>query len=77
MQKLKNINIGLIQKEIYAPDILQAIKTGEGVFTVYRVSNEEEGKKWLKEKKIDGLLLRSEKEQNSLVLVVLKKEVFD
>jgi ABC-2 type transport system permease protein len=72
--EIKNINIGLIQKEIYAPDILQAIKTGVGVFTVYHVSNEEEGRKWLKEKKIDGLLLKSEKEQNSLVLVVLKKE---
>ena len=72
--EIKNINIGLIQKEIYAPDILQTIKTGAGVFTVYHVSNEEEGRKWLKEKKIDGLLLKSEKEQNSLVLVVLKKE---
>lgn len=72
--KIKNINIGIIQKEMYAPDILQAIKTGAGVFTVYHVANEEEGKKWLKEKKIDGLLLKSEKEQNSLVLVVLKKE---
>jgi ABC-2 type transport system permease protein len=72
--EIKNINIGLIQKEIYAADILQAIKTGVGVFTVYHVSNEEEGRKWLKEKKIDGLLLKSEKEQNSIVLVVLKKE---
>ena len=72
--EIKNINIGLIQKEMYAPDILQAIKTGVGVFTVYHVANEAEGRKWLKEKKIDGLLLKPEKEQNSLVLVVLKKE---
>ena len=71
---VKKINIGLIQKEIYAPVILQTITSAERVFTVSRVSNEEEGKRWLKEKKIDGLLLRSEKEQNSLVLVVLKKE---
>ena len=70
----KKINIGLIQKEMYAPVILQTIKSADKVFTVSRVSNEEEGKRWLKEKKIDGLLLRSEKEQNSLVLVVLKKE---
>ena len=70
----KKINIGLIQQEIYAPAILQAIKSADRVFTALRVSNEEEGKKWLKEKKIDGLLLRSEKERNSLVLVVLKKE---
>jgi ABC-2 type transport system permease protein len=47
---------------------------GDGVFTVYHIANEVEARKWLKEKKIDGLLLKSEKEQNSLVLVVLKKE---
>ena len=70
----KKINIGLIQKEMYAPVILQTIESAKRVFTVSRVSNEEEGKKWLKEKKIDGLLLISEKEQNSLVLVVIKKE---
>ena len=70
----KKINIGLIQKEQYAPVVLQAIKSADRVFTVSRVSDEEEGNRWLKEKKIDGLLLRSEKEQNSLVLVVLKKE---
>ncbi|MBA3018006.1 MAG: ABC transporter permease [Proteobacteria bacterium] len=70
----KKINIGLIQKEMVAPVILQAIRSAGGVFTVFRISNEEEGKRWLKEKKIDGLLLRSEKERNSLVLVVLKKE---
>jgi ABC-2 type transport system permease protein len=73
-EDVKKINIGLIQKETYAPVILQTIKSADRVFTVSRVSNEEEGKKWLIEKKIDGLLLRSEKEQNSLVLVVLKKE---
>ncbi len=72
--EIKNINIGLIQKEIYDPDILQAIKMGAGVFTVYHVASEEEGIKWLKEKKIDGLLSKSEKDKNSLVLVVLKKE---
>lgn len=70
----KKINIGLIQKETYAPVIVQTVKSADKVFTVSTVYNEEEGKKWLKEKKIDGLLLRSEKEPSSLVLVVLKKE---
>ena len=70
----KKMNIGLIQNEMYAPVILQTIQSADRVFTVSRVSNEEEGKRWLKEKKIDGLLVGSEKEQNSLVLVVLKKE---
>src|SRR4030065_943616 len=70
----KKMNIGLIQKERYALVILHTIQSADRVFTVSRVSNEEEGKRWLKEKKIDGLLLRPEKEQNSIVLVVLKKE---
>lgn len=70
----KKINIGIIQKEMYPPVILQTIQSTEKVFTVSHVSDEGEGKKWLKEKKIDGLLLRSEQEGNSLVLVVLKKE---
>jgi len=74
--EIKNINIGLIKDEIYAPDILQAIKASPGVFSVYHAANEEESRKWLKEKKIDGLLLTSENKQNSLVLVVLKKEAF-
>lgn len=68
------IKIGLIQKEMYAPAILQAIQSAHGVFTVSRVSSEKQGQTWLKEKKIDGLLLRSEKDQNRLVLVVLRKE---
>jgi ABC-2 type transport system permease protein len=70
----KKINIGLIQNEMYAPVILQTIKSADRVFTVSRVSNEEEGNKWIKENKIDCLILRSEKDQNSLILVVLKKD---
>ncbi|MDO8282571.1 MAG: ABC transporter permease [Thermodesulfovibrionia bacterium] len=70
----KKINIGLIQKEMYAPVILQAIRSADRVFTVSFVSDEAEGKLWLKEKKIDGMLVRSEKYENSLDLIVLKKE---
>jgi ABC-2 type transport system permease protein len=70
----KKTTIGLIQKERYAPAILKAITSADRVFTLSRVSTEEEGKRWLKEKKIDGLLLRSEKVPNSLVLIVVKKE---
>jgi len=71
---VKKIKIGLIQNEKYAPAVLNAITAAGRVFTVSRVYNEEEGKRWVKESKLDCLLLRSEKEQNSVVLVVLKKE---
>src|SRR6185369_1352270 len=74
MKDVKKINIGLIQNESYSPVILRTISSADQIFTVARVSDEEDGKRRLTEKKIDGLLVRSEKEQNSLVLVVLKKE---
>ena len=67
-------NIGLIQTEQYAPVIVKAITSAGQLFTILPVSNEDEGKRWIKEKKIDGLLLRSVGEHQSVVLVVLKKE---
>jgi ABC-2 type transport system permease protein len=70
----KKIKIGLVQTETYAPVILRTISSADKLFTVSHVSGEEEGKRWVKEKKLDGLLVRSEKEKGSVVLVVLKKE---
>ena len=72
--EFKKINIGLIQTETYAPAILKTITSADALFTVSRVPDEEEGNRRLKEKKLDGLLVRSEKEKGSVVLVVLKKE---
>ena len=71
---IQKTRIGLVQSEPYAPVILDAVQSADTLFTVFWVSNEEEGKKQLKEKKIEGLLLRPEKEKAGLVLVVLKKE---
>lgn len=71
---VKKITIGLIQTEAYAPAILHTITSAGSIFTVSRVSGEAEGHKLLREKKIDGLLVRSEQEQGRVVLVVLKKE---
>ncbi|OGR23883.1 MAG: hypothetical protein A2277_09120 [Desulfobacterales bacterium RIFOXYA12_FULL_46_15] len=71
---IQKTRIGLIQSEPYAPVILDAVQSADTLFSVLWVPDEEEGKKQVKEKKIDGLLLRSEKEKTGLVLVVLKKE---
>lgn len=38
-----------------------------------RVSSEEEGRSWVKEKRLDGLLLPAENEKNGVILVVLEK----
>lgn len=72
--KVRKINLGVIQAEAYAPAILRTIESAENVFAISLVANEEEGKRRVKENKLDGLILRSEKEKGSVVLVVLKKE---
>jgi len=72
--EIKRVNIGLIQSQHYPPVILESIQSADKLFSILTVSSKEEGNQWLKEKKIDGLLLRPEKDKISLVLVVLKKE---
>ncbi len=62
----QKIKIGLIQKEKYAPVIIKSIKAADKVFAISWLSNEAEGKGWLKEKRIDGLLIKSEKGPRSL-----------
>jgi ABC-2 type transport system permease protein len=72
----QKIKIGLIQEEIYPPVIMKSIKAADTVFDVSWFSHEEEGKRRLKEKKIDGLLIKSEKEPQRVELLVLTKASF-
>lgn len=73
-EDVEKINLGIIQTEVYAPVIMQTVTAADTVFTVFPVASEEEGKKRVKEKKLDGLLVRSEDDKGSVALVVLKKE---
>ena len=69
----RKIKIGLIQKEKYSPVIIKSIRAADKVFTIFWISDEYEGTRWLKEKKIDGLLIKSEKKPQNLELLVLTK----
>jgi ABC-2 type transport system permease protein len=64
----KIINLGLIEKETYSPLIQQSLKSAGTLFHLHYVTSEEEGKKKIKEKKLDGLLLKDD------ALIVLKKD---
>ena len=75
-EELQTIQIGLIQNVEYSPVIIQSLKAADTVFVVSWPATEEEGRRWLKEKKIDGFLLKSEKEPQSLELLVLEKASF-
>ena len=73
---VQKIKIGLIQEEAYSPVILKSIEAAEKVFTIFWLTNEAEGKRRLKENKIDGILIKSEREPQRLELVVLAKTSF-
>jgi ABC-2 type transport system permease protein len=69
---LQKINVGLIENEGYSSVIIESLKASDELFLISWLSTEEEGRRWLKEKKIDGLLVIPENKQ-SLELIVLEK----
>ena len=70
---VKKIKMGLIQNATYAPVILQTLTAADELIRLSRVSSAEEGKTWVKEKRLDGLLLPAANEKNGVILVVLEK----
>ena len=70
------VTLGFIQHEAYASTIMESVKAAEPNISLVWIQDEQEGKQLLKEKKIDGVLLRNQHETNSLTLLVLKKESF-
>lgn len=66
--EFKKINLGLIKSETYNPIVLKSINGADKIFNISHIETIEDGKKQIKEKKLDGLLLKSEE------LIVLKKE---
>jgi len=70
---LQKIKIGLIENGSYPLVIVEGIQSADQIFTVFWLSNEEEGERELKEKRVDGILIPSQKEPQSLGLIVLRK----
>jgi len=66
--EFQRMNLGVIKNEAYTPAIIKTIQSADKIFNIVKVETIEDGKKQIKEKKLDGLLLKSEE------LVVLKKE---
>lgn len=71
---VSKIKIGLIQNNIYAPEIIRSVKAAGKFIDVTWLQNQEEGVRLLKEHKIDGVLATNETHHDSLTLLVLKKE---
>lgn len=67
-QKFEKINLGLILNQTYPPAIINSLNSADKIFNISFVTNLDEGKKLIKEKKLNGLLLTTKE------LIVLKKE---
>ena len=72
----QKIKIGLIEKENYLPAVIQSVAFDGSGFVLFWLSDREEGRRWLKERKGDGILIPSEKEPDGLELIVLTKASF-
>jgi len=67
------INIGLIENGSYPPGMVQSLQSADRVFRVSWFSNQAEGKRWLKERLGDGMLVPSAAESQDSALIVLEK----
>lgn len=70
----QEIKVGIIKNEKYDPQILKNIKSGSKLFKFIDVPNIYQGRQWIKDKKIDGMIINSKDNPNRMDLVVLKKE---
>ena len=73
---VQKINIGLLAKGNYPPAMIQSLQSADRVFAVSWHLNEEEGKRWLKERNGDGILVPSGNEAEGCALIVLAKASF-
>jgi ABC-2 type transport system permease protein len=73
---VQKIKIGLLEKGNYAPAMIQSLQSADRAFAVSWLPNEEEGKRWLKERNGDGILVPSGKTAEDCALIVLAKASF-
>jgi len=73
---VQKVKIGLLEKGNYPPAMIQSLQSADRAFAVSWHPNEEEGKRWLKERNGDGILVPSGKEAEGCDLIVLAKASF-
>ena len=71
---VSNIKLGLLQAHSYDPAVLKSISSVDKLITVTWIKSEPEGRRLLKEKQLDAVLLTNSSKPSSLALLVLKKE---
>jgi ABC-2 type transport system permease protein len=69
----QQMRIGLIENEKYPRVIVENLKSADNLFSFFWLDNQPEGLQRLKENKLDGVLLKSEKEPQGVELLVLNQ----
>jgi len=69
----QKINIGLLDNEKYPATMIRGLRSADHTFAVSRLPNQEAGKRWLKDRNGDGLLVPSGTEGESVALVVAER----
>ena len=72
--KLSKSKIGLVRSEQYPEAMIPSIQAADTLFAVDWVTNEDQGRSRLKDKSLDGVLLRSKNEFKGVDLLVFRKE---
>jgi ABC-2 type transport system permease protein len=70
------MRIGIIRNENYPSAVMKSVRSARKLFTVITVGSGEEGKKKLRERELDGVLIRNKSGAKALELLVLRKESF-
>jgi ABC-2 type transport system permease protein len=70
------IKIGLLEEGSYPAGMIQTLQSADNAFAVSWLPNEEEGRRWLKDRRGDGILAPSGRETEGCTLIVLEKASF-
>jgi ABC-2 type transport system permease protein len=69
----RKMNIGLLDNGNYPAAMVQGLRSADHAFAISWLPNEEVGKRWLKEKNGDGILVPSATDSESVALIVAER----
>ena len=72
----QKIKIGLLEKGSYPAGLIQSMQSADQAFAISWLPDEEEGKRWLKDRNGDGILVPSSKVAQGCALIVLESASF-
>ena len=73
---VRKMRIGLLEKGRYPAGMVQTLQSADQAFALSWLPNEEAGKRWLKDRNGDGILVPSRRAAQGCALIVLERTSF-